>query len=259
MVDGLCPLSNNHERWERSNADGEHSVRARGEGQQMGAFWNSLVGAFSGLFTAAAIGAGIVWFSQTALEKYMGTIAEKQAANYKLTLDRDLEQFKNHLDESLEAIKGRIGTEEAAQRLRFEKVLDFRSRQLSEFYWPIYIRLQKDNAVWERVLGGSADRFSEEIGTDIEKNVLLPNHDEIVQIIQTKYYLAEKDDVLEAALLKYIRHIAVYHALRSTKEKKNPIDLNEPYPSEFYPLFKARLEDVQRKYEELLKRSTDLD
>lgn len=224
----------------------------------MGAFWNSLVGAFSGLFTAAAIFAGIVWFSRTAIEKYLGTIAAKQIANHKLTLDRDLAEFKHHLDEGLEAIKAKIGTEEAAERLRFEKVLDFRSHQLNEFYWPIYIHLQKDNAIWERVFGGSTDRLSPDIGEDIERNVILPNHDEIVQIIQTKFYLAERDEALEAALLKYIRHVAVYHALRSTKQKSDPLQVNEPYPSGLYPLLKARLDDVQHKYDELLRRSIDL-
>jgi hypothetical protein len=39
---------------------------------------------------------------------------------------------------------------------RYDQVLrtslDFKAHQLAEFYWPIYVRLQKDNAIWKRIL-----------------------------------------------------------------------------------------------------------
>ena len=36
--------------------------------------------------------------------------------------------------------------------LRRTKNLELIERQLSNFYWPLYFRLQKDNAVWSRLL-----------------------------------------------------------------------------------------------------------
>jgi hypothetical protein len=39
--------------------------------------------------------------------------------------------------------------------LAHKKRIDFLGNQLSRFFWPIYIRLQMDNVVWERILDRS--------------------------------------------------------------------------------------------------------
>ncbi|MEG4964993.1 MULTISPECIES: hypothetical protein [unclassified Microcoleus] len=65
----------------------------------------------------------------------------------------------------------------------------------------------------------------------IEKEFILKNHQEIVEIIESKIHLAENSNdskELINELLKYIKHVAIYKTIRSIKELQrfNPIDLN---------------------------------
>jgi hypothetical protein len=209
-------------------------------------FWKTVV---ASLLSAVAVSAAIVWLLQTSAEKYIGLIT-----------DRQLEAFKHTLSEELESYKGTIATEETANQLTFNRLLSFRAEQLSEFYWPIYIRLQIDNAVWERVLGAQTpNRLPPDIGRPMEQ-FLLENHKEILKIIESKFYLAELTPELEKDLLDYVRHVAVYLAMRTTEHysDKVPVDLNEPWPSSLFPHFKARLGEVQSEYDEMLRQQRSL-
>jgi hypothetical protein len=213
----------------------------------MTVFLNALAGS---LLSASAIAIGLAWFARTSIEKYVGVFAAKH-----------VEEFKHSLNEQLETFRSHLATEQAADRLRFEKMLEFRIQQLSEFYWPIYIRLQKDNAIWERVfLKGSPNQFPKEIARSLEINSILPNHEEVVNIIQTKFYLAEKDDTLEALPIQYARHIAVYRAMRSSPhyDEQDPISLGEPWPSDLFEIFTQRLLKVQHEYDTLLVKTGKL-
>jgi hypothetical protein len=133
--------------------------------------------------------------------------------------------------------------------------LDFKSRQLTEFYWPIYIRLQKDNAVWDRILDRyKNDEMLRKVAFDIEKNEILPNHDQIVQTIQAKIHLAQAEPKLQAALMRYIRHVAVYKAMRNTGvTDRDPIALDEPWPKGLFELVEKKTEALQSDYDFLLK------
>lgn len=44
--------------------------------------------------------------------------------------------------------------------------------QISEFYWPIYIRLQKDNVIWRKIIErtNELDKDKRELAHEIEKN-----------------------------------------------------------------------------------------
>jgi len=207
----------------------------------MAQFWKT-IGA--SLLSAAAVAAAIVWLLQTSAEKYIGFITEQQ-----------LEKIRHTFQEELERFKAVIGTEEAANQRRFNQLLSFRAEQLSEFYWPIYIRLQIDNAVWERALGAqNPNRLPGDVGRPMEQ-FILDNHKEILKIIQSKFYLAEPPSGLEKDLLDYVRHVAVYLAMQTTRhyDDKVPFDLQEPWPQHLFPDFKARLEELQTNYNEMLK------
>jgi hypothetical protein len=179
----------------------------------MARFWETV---FASLLSAAAVGAALIWLLQTSAEKYIGFIADKQ-----------LQAFEHRLNEELESYKGIIATEETANQLRFNQRLSFRAQQLSEFYWPIYIRLQIDNVVWERALGAQTpNRLPADVGRPMEQ-FILDNHKEILKVIETKFYLAEPTPELETDLLNYVRHVAVYLAMRTTQHynDKVPLDL----------------------------------
>lgn len=140
--------------------------------------------------------------------------------------------------------------------LALNKRVERLERQLSEFFWPVYLRLQKDNAVWEKILDKNKgdDELRQAVGHEIEKNTILPNHDEIVSIIESKAYLAEPDQKLSQLLQQYLRHVAVYKSMRSAGcYDKDPIYLSEPWPSELFEVIETRTLALQKQYESYLR------
>lgn len=63
---------------------------------------------------------------------------------------------------------------------RYNAELEFIERQISEFYWPIYLRLEKDNVMWKRIKSLSAEKnvLPEAASEAIEKDFILKNHQE---------------------------------------------------------------------------------
>jgi hypothetical protein len=157
------------------------------------------------------------------------------------------------VNRAIEKYKAAQALRSEFSKQRFAATLQRLERQLSEFYWPVYLRLQKDNTVWRRLL----DKTKEEdnplrrIGSRIEKDFILPNHAELVKIIETKIHLAEPDAALQAALLAYIDHVAVYNAAISagfTDLHGTQRDLLTPWPRELFPLIEARTLELQHEY-----------
>jgi hypothetical protein len=161
------------------------------------------------------------------------------------------------LNRAIEKYKAAQGLKSEISKQRFTATLQRIERQLSEFYWPMYLRLQKDNTVWRRLL----DKGKEEgnplrrIGSRIEIDFILPNHNELVKIIETKIHLAEPDAALQAALLSYIDHVAVYNAAIAagfTDLHGSQRELLTPWPRDLFPLIEDRTLKLQRDYVILL-------
>jgi hypothetical protein len=131
-------------------------------------------------------------------------------------------------------------------RQTLQKKLEFTSQQLSEFYWPIYYRLEKNQAAYKLM----SNTF---IGERIDTSVILPNHLEILQIIEQKIYLAQPDAVLINEIKKYVRHISMYAALRQGHYQGYPGDYSaDDFPLAFYNLVKSKTLQLQRHYDKLL-------
>lgn len=129
-------------------------------------------------------------------------------------------------------------------------------KRLSQFYWPIYLRLQRDNVIWMRILERENTTNSErqKLAFQIEDGILLKNHAEIVKIIESSIHLAALDKDFEVQLLAYLRHIDIYQSIRIIGIKdKDPIDFEEPYPPGFFEAVEKRLLTFQNEYEELLR------
>lgn len=132
-------------------------------------------------------------------------------------------------------------------------------QRLPQFYWPIYLRLQRDNVVWEKIL----DRFSVKNPDDeekcrlafaLEETVIMPNHIEISKIITSYIHLSVLDKDLEDQLMAYMRHIDVYNSIRVAGIRdKDPIAFNAPWPQGFFDVIEARLKTYQSEYEDLLR------
>lgn len=141
--------------------------------------------------------------------------------------------------------------------LQYHKRLDVLEQQLSRFYWPVYIRLQKDNAVWNRILDRSkgTEDLRARVGEAIESKVVLPNHQETVRVIQENIHLAQADKELEKLLLQYVRHVAVYAAMRDAGcRDMDPVTLGEPWPDKLFPAVAERTQRLQTEFDQLIGR-----
>ncbi len=130
--------------------------------------------------------------------------------------------------------------------------------QLSQFYYPILIRLEKDNVTWDRMLYKNRDDGSleEKIGEVIEETLILPNHDEILEVIDKKAYLCQDDNIIKI-LVDYIKHISIYKAIRASGDKHTlPRNLGEElsWPNPFYPTLKAKTTALQHTLNRLTGR-----
>lgn len=163
----------------------------------------------------------------------------------------NIEELKNHLYDQLEKIYIHPIGEEADSSLeggisrRLEKI----EEKLNKFYKPIVSRLKKDDNLWRlsSKLSSSSEALPLDASENFEEKYILPNHREVVQILNDFSYLKLDDPVLEEEIGKYIRHVAVFETIRSTESMKhlNPIDLNLPYPKYFKALLEDHIENLE--------------
>jgi len=160
------------------------------------------------------------------------------------------------LNRYLESFKARRALENELAKVRDQKKLQFLESQLTEFYWPLYLRLQMDNAVWEQILQRkSKDPIKASIAQRIENDFILPNHEAACQIIQSKIHLGIDPAVIEV-LLKYVRHVAVYRAIRASGNlETDPMDVGERWPKAVFPLVERATLDRQREFQAMLEQT----
>ncbi|MCP4214602.1 MAG: hypothetical protein GY765_08090 [bacterium] len=186
---------------------------------------------------------------------------EEHARTYG-ALDAKITRLPELVEIQKEIKQGQADVELVLQRtlntesLTNTKRLEFLERRLSEFYWPLYWGLQKDNAVWEKILDRKdKDPLKREIGIAIEEDFILPNHHTMVDIIQSKIHLAEKDNELEKFLLQYVRHVAVYRSMRKAGNEEEPLTQGEPWPGKLFPIIERHTKKFQREYDTLVIRN----
>lgn len=164
------------------------------------------------------------------------------------------------LNRGLEKVKSELAMRNEFAKLRDAKRLEFLDKQLSQFYYPLYIRLHIDGAVWERILDkrNGDDEIRRKVGEVIEKDTILPNHEEMVKIIQNNIHLAEGDAEAFDQMLKYVRHVAVYKAMRESGiHDRDPIALGEPWPERLLPVIEATTANLQWQYDQLASKYLD--
>lgn len=138
-----------------------------------------------------------------------------------------------------------------------QKRIEFLERQLSLFYWPLYIHLQKNNIVWDHLVNGTSINFKAKTTVDkqLYQNFFLPNHEAILKLIEANIHLAQPDEELERLLLRFIRHVAVFRAIRDGGlQNTDPVDVGEPWPTELFPAVEQRLRGLQQQYDQEIGR-----
>src|SRR5262249_28359882 len=165
-------------------------------------------------------------------------------------LHKSLETFKAGQARLVEAFKSEENFRSEMRRLQTEKELDFRERQLTEFYWPLFIRLEVDTAVWGRILEKrQEDARNRALAEAIEKDLILRNHDASLELLRSKIHLSEDDPQTFELAMRYVRHVAVYKALRvSGDNQRFPYDLGEPWPADFAKEIRETARRLQAEY-----------
>ena len=141
---------------------------------------------------------------------------------------------------------------DSANAISKQKRLELLERQLTNFYWPIYLHLQKNNVVYNQLIYGRS--FENSIRKSVNKQLyhtfFKDNHKVIIKLIENNIHLAQPDARFEAVLLQYIRHVTIFMALRDLgHENIDPIDIGVPWPSDFFDEIEKRLKDTQACYE----------
>lgn len=131
-----------------------------------------------------------------------------------------------------------------------DKRFQLYERQLSEFYWPIYIRLHNNNSVWMRILskGELYDKLENSIALTIENDVIIKNHKEIEEIIKSSIQIALPDKKLIDAIKDYLKHVEIYKALKvANVNDVFPADFKASYPEQFIRLIADKTFYLQDK------------
>jgi hypothetical protein len=153
------------------------------------------------------------------------------------------------------AVDSYLRRRDDVHKFLLDKRVQFLEEQLSQFYWPIYLHLQKDNLIWERLRERTQDPGSAQsrLSLQIESGVILPNHQEALAVIEGHLHLAGDASIVEASL-RYVKHVKVYEMLRAAGIKDDPVNHGEPYPSDYFPLIDKRVNALQAEYDQLIFR-----
>lgn len=176
-------------------------------------------------------------------------------------INRSIEKFKSNEAVFLELKKQNLTLQNTIIQDKRDRKLKHIESQLKEFYYPIYYRLQKDDALWRLSpqLSKKEGSLPVEANDLIEKKYILKNHQEIVEVIESKSNLIEEDSEFQEQIREYIKHVAIYETIRSVDTLKhlNPIDFQSHYPKQFKVLVENKIKVLRTEYEQLLNKYTD--
>jgi hypothetical protein len=154
------------------------------------------------------------------------------------------------------AIDSYLRRKEEAHKFVLDKRVQFLEQQLSQFYWPMYLHLQKDNLYWERLMERNQDPESSQsrLSLQIESGVILPGHKQAMAVIEANLHLAGDSTVVQESL-RYVRHVKLYEMLRAAGIKDDPVTHGEPYPRDYFPLIQQRVNALQSEYDNLIRQT----
>lgn len=160
-----------------------------------------------------------------------------------------------YINKTLETYRSKKSLENELAKTKHNKLIDYMDKQLSQFYWPLYIRLHIDQAIWSRIMDKRKDDpLLKEVAEKIENDVILPNHAEITKIIEGNIHLMEANGKLFNELKAYLRHVAVYKAMRTAGcNDRFPCELGEPWPADLVNTVGGAAHIIQKQYDDLLK------
>ncbi|MGB7923481.1 MAG: hypothetical protein WCF57_09570 [Pyrinomonadaceae bacterium] len=161
---------------------------------------------------------------------------------FKNVLGRKLEAFKNELssqakarelalisefDKQLEAIRHELGVDAKTRELTLKSQIEFKERQLAEFYGPIYALLKRGDPIiknWK--LGRLKD-----VGQQIKVKLIKANN-QIEEIILNRSHLIEGDEISDS-FIGFLTHVTVLHAYVDAGYEVVPLS-KEQFPEAYF-------------------------
>lgn len=161
---------------------------------------------------------------------------------FKNVLSRKLEAFKNELsgqakarelalksefDKQLEAIRHEMGVEAKTRELTLRSQIEFKERQLAEFYGPIYALLKRGTPIihnWR--LGRLRD-----VGQQIKAKLIKANN-QIEEILLNRSHLIEGEEIPDS-FIRFLTHVTVLHAYVDAGYEVVPLS-KEEFPEAYF-------------------------
>jgi len=93
-------------------------------------------------------------------------------------ISKHLEQYRTDQQRMSALERDKVVLENELDKLKRTRQIEFKEKQLSQFYWPIHFRFAKDSAIWKIVpqLSDQATAVPDKVGREIELNHLVKNH-----------------------------------------------------------------------------------
>jgi len=145
------------------------------------------------------------------------------------------ESFKSLLDARLERLKHDLHVTAKTRELAINSQIEYKERQLAEFYGPIYARLKRGRPVYDLWTKGRLQDIRQRV-----VELFTQANADVVQIILTKSHLIDGEDI-PASFLHYLTHVAVWDAYLAQNMKGVPLSEDE-FPEAYYPkLFESEV------------------
>ncbi len=149
-------------------------------------------------------------------------------------LDRRFDLLRTGKDMVSAMLDKRPSLKQAFSATHRDRALDLVHKQLSLLYWPLYMRLQQQEATRKH----------------LARPGVVPGQTDTVALIEKHAYLID-DQLLLAELLRYVKHVAVHRA-SAAGDGTSQGPAREPYPEELLGLVERKLAALQAEEQRLL-------
>jgi hypothetical protein len=156
----------------------------------------------------------------------------------KIILENELEKLRQSFANDL----GKLGK---------SKTLEYAERQLSEFYWPLYIRWFTLGSL--RSMRHKQEAKQQTVRSLAEQEVIVQK--EMVSIIHTAIHLMEDNGPFFDALRRFSAYSAAFQAeLETVSTAGEPEDLKKLWPSEMLNYLLSEPFRLQKQFDEAVKK-----
>ncbi|HEX7314358.1 MAG TPA: hypothetical protein VF297_10570 [Pyrinomonadaceae bacterium] len=137
------------------------------------------------------------------------------------------EWFTRLINRGFERFKHDLQIEAMTRELTLKSQIEFKERQLSEFYGPIYSRLKRGRALVRLWKDGKLAEINQQFWELARKT-----NTEIEDIILTKSHLIDGDEIPKS-FIQFLTHVPIWHGFMETSHGSVPFS-QEDFPEAYY-------------------------